>query len=57
MIAAAPIQPLAWELPYATNIAVTSKKRKRKKEMKEKERKKTKAKNQKDMGLGQNSDL
>ena len=28
--AAAPIQPLAWELPYATNIAIKSKKKKKK---------------------------
>ena len=28
--AAAPIQPLAWELPYATHAALKSKKRKKK---------------------------
>ena len=28
--AAAPIQPLAWELPYAVGVALKSKKRKRK---------------------------
>ena len=43
--AAAPIQPLAWELPYATGAAIKKikkKKKKRKKEKKKKERKKKK---------------
>jgi len=34
--AAAPIGPLAWELPYATGVALKSKKQKKKKRKKKK---------------------
>jgi len=33
--AAAPIQPLAWELPYATGVALKSKQRKKQKQTKQ----------------------
>ena len=34
LVAAAPVQPLAWELPYAVGVALKSKKRKKKKKKK-----------------------
>ena len=36
--ATALIQPLAWELPYATDAALTKKKKKKKKKKRERER-------------------
>ena len=43
--AAAPIQPLAWEPPYAACVALKSKKKKKKKEKKKKKKAKKKKKN------------
>ena len=36
--ASAPSQPLAWELPYAADVALIKKKKKKKKKEKEKEK-------------------
>ena len=40
LAAAAPIQPLVWELPYVAGAAVKKKKRKERKRRKEKKKKK-----------------
>ena len=42
LAAAAPMRPLAWELPYAADVALESKAKKKKKKKKKKERKKEK---------------
>ena len=40
LVAAAPIQPLAWELPYAMGMALKRPKKKKKKRKKRREREK-----------------
>ena len=38
LASAAPISPLAWELPYVTGVALKSKKKKKKKERKKRKK-------------------
>ena len=50
LAAVTPIQPLAWELPFATGVALKSKKKKKKKK-KKKERKRKKKKKVADLSM------